>query len=166
MSNQLRNYLNQQISKFSMITILPSKKSKKNKNYFLLKDGILQLSVIFNNDGINCQICQNPKKCNMKKCYHSYYILIKHFKLNLSQLSLLWKDDNWEKFIENHQFIADYSNEECGICLENIERRDGFNDFNNIYQCLNCTNFIHTKCKKKFKKDECIYCYESYKKNI
>jgi len=83
-----------------------------------------------------------------------------HFKLDSHQLSLLWRDNNWNNFLNKNEITDDFSKEECGICLEEI-KKNGYIQFKNIYQCLDCGNFSHTKCINKVNEDHCLFCYKS-----
>ena len=90
-----------------------------------------------------------------------YFLLFNHFNLNIHQVCLLWREDNWEKFFyDNTKLPKDYSEEDCGICLEEIQINDTV-QFNKLNQCLECGNFTHLKCLKQIKKDHCIFCYKS-----
>ena len=158
MSNQLRDYINTFYSKLNNIIMIVGRKDKKN--IFKLKEGFIKFQVEFKKDSINCNLCKNPKLCSLKKCRHVYFLLINHFKLDIYQMSLLWKDGNWEKFYENHEIEDDYTKEECGVCLDEIEK-NGKIRFDSIYQCLDCGNFSHHKCLRKVKEDHCLFCYKS-----
>ena len=164
MSQQLYNYFKNIENKLNSISLIQSKKNKKNT--FYLKDGIFKLFVKFNKNNIDCQMCKNPKLCSLKKCHHIYYVLIHIYKLDLKQISLIWKDDNWEKFI--NQEIIDFNNkwneEECGICLDEIITKK-FNYYD-IYQCLECGNLMHNKCLRKTEENHCLFCYSSNKSDL
>ncbi len=164
MSNQLYSYLDSIYSKLNKLSLVTTKKKTKKHDY-IIKDGIIQMKVKFDEKGINCMMCKNPSMCNLRKCHHVYFILIKILKIKISQLTLLWKDDNWENFIKNNIINEDFSNEECGICLEEIEQNGKIN-FSKIYQCLDCGCFVHNKCINKAKEKHCLFCYSPFDKNI
>lgn len=165
MSNQLITYLNSIYSKMDTLKHIPNKKKLKKHNY-TLKDGIIQMSVRFNNAGVYCIMCENPKNCDLKKCYHVYYILINILKLNIDQLTLLWRDNNWKNFIiDINKANNDYTKEECGICLENIENNQQI-IFSKLFQCLDCGCFSHIKCLSQAKDKHCLFCYTSFENKL
>ena len=161
MSEELLYYVNsfyQQV--LGMQIYIKNKKKKKNNNTFKIKDGIITLEVKLNSENIICNWCQNPKKCSLKKCKHIYFILLEHFELSLDEICMLFKDDNWTNFFNDNTILpTSYQNEECGICLDEIEQ-NGYVNFKKICQCLDCGNFSHSKCLKQIKKDHCLYCYK------
>jgi hypothetical protein len=165
MSCELREYLQPYFNKqFNTIFIIQQTKNKKNT--FTLKDGIIKLKISFFKDKIECNWCTNPKLCSLKKCKHIYFLLINHYKLSIDELCLLWRDNNWEIFFEDKQKKPNsYLNEDCGICLEEIEQNNYVN-FTKIYQCLDCSNFTHHKCLKQINKDHCIFCYKDNKPSL
>ena len=166
MSIQLYDYINTFYKKFNgIILITNNKKKKKDKNIFKLKEGYVNFFVKFEENKIECNFCNNPKICSLRKCRHVYFILINHFKLDIYNLTLLWRNDNWKQFLNEGKLFDDFSEEECGVCLDEIEKNNKI-DFKNIYQCLDCGNFSHQKCLKRLKEDHCLYCYKSNKPSL
>ncbi|VVU95471.1 hypothetical protein CPAV1605_1222 [seawater metagenome] len=159
MSDQFYSYLNTIYPKFNNLSLVTSRKKKSKKHHYIIKDGIIQMTVKFESGGINCMLCKNPKQCNLKKCHHVYYIFLKVLNFNIHQLGLLWKDNNWNDFYYKDIKPKDYSQEECGICLEEIEEKKGYINFEKIYQCLDCGCFIHKKCLNKAKEKHCLFCF-------
>ena len=158
MSIQLVDYVNTFYKQINTMQLFINK--KKNKNKFKIKDGIITLEIKLDTNNIICNWCSNPKLCSLRKCRHVYFLLLNHFNLNLNQIALLWRENNWEKFIQNNSNLPkSYQNEDCGICLDEIEKNN-YIDFKKIYQCLDCGNFSHHKCLKQINKDHCIFCYK------
>jgi hypothetical protein len=160
MSIQLVSYLKGIYPKFKGLSIVENnrKKKKSKKNEYMIRDGYLTMNIKFQKDGVNCIICKDKKNCSLKKCHHVYFILIEHLKLNINQLSLLWQENNWDLLLGNEIPNQDYDDIECGICLDEIKQY-GKVKFNNIYQCLECGSFSHTKCLSRINKDHCLFCY-------
>ena len=158
MSNELVDYVNTFYNSLNKMQLIVNKKNKKN--LYKIKDGIISLEIKLANNQIKCNWCSDKKLCSLRKCKHIYFLLIKIFKLSLDEICLLWRDNNWEKFFkDNNDLPQSYQNEDCGICLEEIEQ-NGYVNFKKIYQCLDCGNFSHTKCLKQINKDHCIFCYK------
>jgi hypothetical protein len=126
---------------------------KVKKNNIFIKDGILNIK--FNlNDLTKCSFCGNYKECDYRKCKHIYFILTRHYNLDFYDCFFVWKNNNYDKLINNENF--DYSGEECGFCLDDINY-DNYKIYN---QCLNCGSCYHNKCFKQFQKSNCINCKE------
>ena len=157
MSNQLINHINTFYTSLNKMFI--TKHKKNNKKKYHIKDGIVNLVVSLDKDKIECNWCKNPKLCSLNKCKHVYFLLLNHFNLNIHQVCLLWREDNWEKFFTKDELPIDYSEEDCGICLEEIQINNKV-QFHKLNQCLDCGNFTHLKCLQQIKKDHCIFCYK------
>lgn len=163
MSEELLHYVN---SFYKQICIMQIFINKKKKNIFKIKEGIMNLIVTMKADNITCTWCHNPKQCSLKKCKHIYFVLMKHFDLSLDEICLLFRNDSWGKFFkDNTDLPKSYQDEDCGICLEEIEQNNYIN-FKKIYQCLDCGNFSHNKCLKQINKDHCIFCYKDNNPNL
>ena len=146
MSDTFYKYYFNMKSNFKQMNI-----SKIKKNKIFIKDGIFTLTFDLNNL-FECSFCGKFKKCDYKKCKHIYFIFTNYYKLDFDDLFILWKNNNYDKLIENKPF--DYSNEECGFCLDSIF----YDKFKSYDQCLNCGSCYHIKCLKQYQNYECINC--------
>ena len=160
MSEELIYYVNSFYKQISGMQIFVKTNKKKGKNIYKIKDGIVTVQIKLTANNIICNWCQNPKQCSLKKCKHIYFLLMKHFDLSLNEICLLWRNDNWTTFFnDNSNLPKSYKDEDCGICLEEIEQ-DSYVNFKKFNQCLDCGNFTHHKCLKQINKNHCIFCYK------
>ena len=74
-----------------------------------------------------------------------------------NSLVLAFDNDDTKKIVKLlNKEKFDYSSEECGFCLDNID----YNKYKLYNQCLNCGSCYHNKCLKQFQKNICINCKE------
>jgi hypothetical protein len=125
--------------------------TKIKKNKIFIKDGIFIINYDLN-DLMKCSFCGNFNECDYRKCKHIYFILTSHYKLDFYDLFFLWKNNNYKKLLKTEKF--DYTNEECGFCLDTII----YDKYKLYNQCLNCGNCYHNKCLRQFQKNDCINC--------
>ncbi len=143
MSDIFYKYYNDILNDIKFITI------KKNNKKTFLQDGILKIKF---DDLINCTTCGKFTECEYTKCKHIYTILIKDYKLNFYDLFFLWKNNNYDKLLNNNQF--DYSFEDCNFCLDQIN----YEKNKSYTQCLECGCCYHIKCLRQYDKFNCINC--------
>ena len=150
MSNELYNYIDSIWKSISRLKILKKKKTK-----YFIKDGMINFSLDLLND-THCVMCKSKiNDCSLKKCHHIYYLLIKIYKLNIEDLTFIFKNNNI-KNICNKKFLIEDEDKSCPICLEDcLENRI---NYNSLYQCLNCSQLFHKKCLKKYHSEKCPMC--------
>ena len=125
--------------------------TKIKKNSIFIRDGILTIKFDLK-DLSNCTFCGSFNECDYRKCKHIYFILVNHYKLDFYDLFFIWKNNNYKKLFNKEKF--DYSNEECGFCLDDID----YDKYKLYNQCLNCSSCYHYKCLRQFQKNDCINC--------
>lgn len=153
MSIQLYNYINS-ISK----NIKSIKIQGKNKNIFRIKDGYFSFTIDLLKDK-KCIMCKNKiNNCSLKKCKHLYAILLNSLKVPLDDISFLFLNNNLEKVVNRDEIIIKEEDFECPVCLENTSN----DQYNKLFQCLNCSKFYHSKCIRKCNTNKCLMCKSEF----
>jgi hypothetical protein len=143
---------------------------KIKKGTFTIQENNITFKIKICRDPI-CPFCLKVSGSNILKCKHILFVLVEYYGLSVYVLSHLWNDSIFELFEKNKRSerLNDIlcketdryiSQSECGICLENIDKK--------IYQCCNCGKLVHKSCmnvwfdksKSNGKRGKCIYCIQ------
>ena len=172
----INNYLDNLYYSFNNLSLVFT---KRNKNFMLVKDGIITYKIRINNK-LYCQCCDKNNyydRYNNLYCKHIFYLLKYHFKLNNYAICYLYLDEVHELFKSNYKKnkfnlnsllekkIGEVINsKECAICYNNLRVNKP------LYQCSKCKNIVHMHCFNKWLKYKakdhckinkgCIFCKE------
>lgn len=143
MSQELEKYLERIYREISI---------QKKKKKYLIKDGIMS----FEYDLFKpCKMCEKTKECSLKKCVH-FYAVLQYLNIPFEQMMFIGINDNLHNIFNNNFTVHD-SDMECVVCLD--ECWNSSMSINKVYQCLNCSKFLHTKCIARGKLTKCPMCH-------